>query len=207
MLIKRINDFKKYPSGQSPLKAETNKEGETMEESSRTLENVLGNLLLILYLILTGTLIYADYYMNRQITPQDFRSLENEDLEDTWGYELKYPCHGRPFYLEQRADVFRVRGQWVARGVVKNISIRTQENKSISAAVMPMELHLGEAWSLPTEFHIRSSDFKNICLPEDIESAKGNIYKFVFIEENGRYFLKEAKREHTEIECFNLSTL
>lgn len=179
-----------------------------MVELIKKIKDLLGNLLIILSLVLAGTLTYADYYMNRQITPKDFHSLENEDLEDTWGYELKYPCHGQPFYMEQRADVFLVRNQWIARGVVKNISIQPQENKNVSAAIMNMELHHGEAWSLPTEFHIHPSDIGKICLPRDIESAKGNIYKFVFIEENGIYFLKEVKIEmHADIECFNFSMI
>lgn len=179
-----------------------------MAELNKKIKCLLGNFLVILYLVFTGAIIYADYYTNRQITPKDFHSLENEDIEDTWGYELKYPCHGRPFYMEQRADVFLVRGQWIARGVVKNISIQPQENRNVSAFIMNMELYHGEAWSLPTEFHIRPSDIENICLPRDIESAKGNIYKFVFIEENGVYFLKEVKIEmHPNIECFNFSMI
>lgn len=122
--------------------------------------------------------MYADYYMNRDIRPQDFHNLEDEDLDEEWGYELHYPSRGRPFYEDQRADVFRVRGRWIARGLIKNISVYEPENKNTSAAIMDIEMLHGEAWSLPTEFNVHPSDFENICLPADIEDTKSTFLKW-----------------------------
>ncbi len=130
----------------------------------------------ILYVAVTVTLLAADYYMNREVAEQDFRQVENEDLEESWGYELRHQRHGHA-WLRGQADVFRVRGRWVARGFVEQFELDKVEG-GLRARI---SLHGGGNWSLPRSYSIAPGAYDSIRVPAQAEEFAAGPYEIVFV--------------------------
>jgi len=140
-------------------------------------KDILFTIGFIVYVAVTVTLLAADHYMNREVVPQDFRQVENEELEESWGYELKHQRHGHA-WLREQADVFRVRERWVARGFVEQFEL-APEDGGLRARIV---LHGGGNWSLPQSYAIAPDAYEQIRIPAQAEEFAGGPYEIIFVK-------------------------